>query len=214
MIELQADRAPSAELGDVLRDCASRDADYRTDKNFTDVKSRLRLELWREQGSLCVYCERKLPCETEMERHGDLSEECRTRIDHIKPRTAYPQLCFEYTNLALSCPSADSCDRKKGSKELQIAPSSGVNAYFELKSDGRLEPIGSKREKNALRRDIEDILGLNSPSLLRARRALVRLLQNSLAAGHIDEEDILAVIEHSEFRCTLYQWWGGGSRPS
>lgn len=209
MIELRAERAPSAKVERVLKDCASRDADYRSDKNFADVKPSLRIELWREQGALCVYCERKLPSEDEIARHGDLAEERKTRIEHIRPRAGYPELRFEYQNLALSCAHPKSCDQKKGNKELRNAPGLGVNACFALKNDGKLEPVGSKHEKKARRRDINDVLGLNSHSLIQARRQTVNLLKNALNNQQIEEEDVSVFIERSEFRHTLDQWWDG-----
>lgn len=46
--------------------------------------------LLKEQGYICCYCGRRISRET-------------SHIEHLKPRTNYPDLAIEYVNLLASC---------------------------------------------------------------------------------------------------------------
>ena len=66
-------------------------------------KQKLRREMYREQRSLCIYCER------------EIAESYPTpRIDHWRPLSLDPGLALHWKNLYLSCPSLDTCDSSKG----------------------------------------------------------------------------------------------------
>ncbi len=66
-------------------------------------KRKLRREMYREQHSLCVYCERRIAEGYPM-----------PRIDHWRPRSLNPGLALHWRNLYLSCPSPETCDSAKG----------------------------------------------------------------------------------------------------
>lgn len=55
-----------------------------------DIKIDLHDTLLKEQGYLCCYCEMRV---TRSNSH----------IEHFKPRTFYPELSLEYSNLLASC---------------------------------------------------------------------------------------------------------------
>ena len=71
-------------------------------------KSKLRREMYREQGSLCVYCERKIAEKLPV-----------PRIDHWCPLSCNPELAFHWQNLYLSCPLVETCDSAKGNRRLR-----------------------------------------------------------------------------------------------
>ena len=68
-------------------------------------KRKLRREMYREQHSLCVYCERRIA-----EVHPP------PRIDHWRPRSLNPGLALHWKNLYLSCRSTETCDSAKADR--------------------------------------------------------------------------------------------------
>ncbi|MBK7781003.1 MAG: TIGR02646 family protein [Ardenticatenia bacterium] len=72
-------------------------------------KRKLRTVLYQEQGSLCVYCERRV-------KEGQPTP----RIDHWRPLSAEPHLALHWRNLYLSCASEKTCDCRKS--EARCAP--------------------------------------------------------------------------------------------
>ena len=71
-------------------------------------KQKLRREMYREQRSLCIYCERRV------------AEGYSTpRIDHWRPLSLEPALALHWKNLHLSCPSLETCDAAKGDRPLR-----------------------------------------------------------------------------------------------
>ena len=68
-------------------------------------KQKLRREMYREQRSLCIYCER------------EIAEGYPTpRIDHWRPLSLDPGLALHWKNLYLSCTTPDTCDSAKGDR--------------------------------------------------------------------------------------------------
>ena len=68
-------------------------------------KQKLRPEMYREQRSLCIYCERRI-----LEGHPT------PRIDHWRPLSRNPALALHWKNLYLSCPAPDTCDSAKADR--------------------------------------------------------------------------------------------------
>ncbi|MGK7925879.1 MAG: retron system putative HNH endonuclease [Spirulina sp.] len=61
------------------------------DENFqSPEKPAVHRSLLREQGSICCYCGREITRET-------------SHIEHLKPRSLYPDLALNYSNLLASC---------------------------------------------------------------------------------------------------------------
>ena len=71
-------------------------------------KRKLRREMYREQRSLCIYCEREIA-----EGHPQ------PRIDHWRPLRDVPELALHWKNLYLSCHSEETCDSAKGDRPLR-----------------------------------------------------------------------------------------------
>lgn len=71
-------------------------------------KYKLRREACRKQGSLCVYCERKI-----------VEGRPVPRIDRWRLPSLNPGLALRWRNLCLPCPSDETCDSAKGNRPLR-----------------------------------------------------------------------------------------------
>ncbi|MBF8287306.1 MAG: hypothetical protein HW381_414 [Candidatus Rokubacteria bacterium] len=146
-------------------------------------KRKLREVMYREQRSLCVYCERRI-----QESHPA------PRIEHWRPLSRDHQHALCWKNLYLSCPTPGTCDDAKGDRPLKWddaapdLPWPTDRAYEDLlgftsrgeiyvRSDVALDVATRK----ALELAIDDrhdgdrvrsaVLNLNHPALLAARAA-------------------------------------------
>ncbi len=121
---------------------------------------------------LCPYCERRLrPPEIHME--------------HIKPRSKFPEEEFAYNNVILSCEDPGSCGRYKANKwdDSFINPVEKDPArLFRYRANGK---IGE--DDNRVKITIS-ILNLHNDALVSARRALF-LRISSYPSDFIDELD-------------------------
>lgn len=148
-------------------------------------KSKLRAVLYREQRSLCVYCERRV-----QERYPF------PPIDHWRPLSRNPELALHWKNLHLSCPSAETCDGAKGQRPLKWADADPdlpwpTNYAYEtvlgFTSGGEIFVRADAILDSAMRRGLElaiddqadgssirkAILNLNHPALVAARKAAI-----------------------------------------
>jgi len=158
---------------------------------FNRIKPMIKAQLHKEQGGLCVYCEKKLAKDE-------------GQIEHIKPksgRTPYPHLCFQYINYAHSCINNKTCGQKKKDGILPIEPKIGCNEQFSLSTDGFIVPIEglTRREKHKVIQT-RDMLGLNNSTLVLEREKIITnytflLRQNPIKA--------YAYIKDREFRHIL-----------
>ena len=71
------------------------------------AKPKLRQVMYGEQGSICVYCE------------SGLSNGASPRVEHWRPLSAAPGLAIHWNNLYLSCSRIDTCDSRKGRRQLK-----------------------------------------------------------------------------------------------
>ena len=71
-------------------------------------KYKLRREMCREQGSLCVHCERKI-----------VEGRPVPRIDHRRLLSLNPRRALRWRNLCLPCPSDETCDSAAGNRRLR-----------------------------------------------------------------------------------------------
>ncbi|KAA6337781.1 hypothetical protein EZS27_014164 [termite gut metagenome] len=87
----------------------------------------LREALFREQGYICAYCMRRIPCK-------DTNSNEDIRIDHIKCREKYPNLQLDYRNMVICCPGAINndfhCDKKKGASDISFTPFDSFSALL------------------------------------------------------------------------------------
>ena len=163
-------------------------ADFNS-RAFQPVKAALKADLNQEQGGLCVYCESTLAAGA-------------GQIDHIKPKSAHPNLCFSYTNSAHSCINPKTCGQKKKNGLLPIEPGPGCNAQFALSTDGTVEPIsGLTRKQLHPVRQTYDMLGLNADSNLVDERK--RWLAHTIAVLQQAPNDIQEFLQAAPYRYIL-----------
>ena len=135
----------------------------------------------QEQNALCVYCEGKVGLDD-------------SHIEHLKPKGKYPQLTFDYQNLAVSCNGTlhnqdddtqqKSCGHKKDNEydeALFLDPSqlTDIRDYFVYDIEDSLICPADKSPEQA--QYAIKILQLNSDGLPQARGNALRSFRNTLA---------------------------------
>jgi uncharacterized protein (TIGR02646 family) len=117
------------------------------------------------KSALCAYCERKVTTE-------------KSHIEHIKPRSKFPNDIFSYNNLIVSCDDNNSCGKYKKSEwdEKFINPvSENLSAYSSYDFDGLIIP----KVVDTSRADITiNILNLNYSKLKDRRRTILLAINN------------------------------------
>jgi uncharacterized protein (TIGR02646 family) len=120
--------------------------------------SALKEALLNEQGYLCCYCMNGI-------------KEDNMKVEHYKPRSIYPALKMEYTNLFAACKgnfcTDKHCDTKKENAELSIHPADPRNnceAIIGYSTNGKLS------YPNMYKVDIEETLNLNNSVLIKNRK--------------------------------------------
>ena len=150
------------------------------------AKDKLRVVMYREQRSLCIYCERRI-----VEDHPA------PRIDHWYPLSRNARLALHWKNLYLSCTKPETCDSAKADHpfrwddadshmpwpvDLRYEDVVGFTTRGEVyvRSDAALPDairhaleltIADRTEGDRVRRGV---VNLNDPALVKARVAAVR----------------------------------------
>ena len=135
----------------------------------------LQAQMCQDQGGVCCYCGLKL----------QFPDTQHYSVEHVKPRSKFPELVGEYKNLLLSCHSSEfertqlkktihskkkrkntlHCDEFKDNKELHYSPLQADCAlHFSYKLNGEVKGRDKEAEE-----DIET-LNLNCHSLKERRR--------------------------------------------
>lgn len=127
--------------------------------------------LLKKQGYICCYCGMRITRET-------------SHIEHLKPRTKYPYLALDYTNLIASCqgeseeppPVPIHCGHKKRcwyDEDLMVSPLE-INCadFFKYTGAGEIQPTDDESKKAAAEMTI-DKLGLNIDKLKNMRRIVI-----------------------------------------
>lgn len=135
----------------------------------------LKESLLKEQGYICAYCMRRIPCK-------DDNPCAIIRVEHIFSRKNHPdkEYVFNYKNLVACCPgaigmlpdsekmSADNfhCDRRKGDNDVSFSLFSDtfIDTISYSSKDGTVRSSDSKYNE-----EINEILNLNHPQLKRNR---------------------------------------------
>ena len=146
---------------------------------------KLRREMYREQRSLCVYCERRVA-----EGYPP------PRIEHWRPLSLDPKFALHWKNLYLSCPFPETCDSAKGGQPFRYDATDThlpwpVDLRYEdfvgFTSGGEIYVRSDVVLPDATRRALElaigdrltgdqgrrSIVNLNHPALVEARAAAV-----------------------------------------
>ncbi|MBR8828894.1 MAG: TIGR02646 family protein [Gomphosphaeria aponina SAG 52.96 = DSM 107014] len=146
--------------------------------------------LLKEQGYICCYCGRRISSKT-------------SHIEHLKPRTNYPNLALEYGNLLASCqgeseeppPIPVHCGHKKKDwydKQLMVSPLDNNCAdFFRFTEAGEILPKNDP-DKQAAITTIER-LGLNIDKLKKMRKKAIEAILDV-----IEKEEIEALIKGFE----------------
>ena len=122
-------------------------------------------QLTAEQLGICCYCEVML---TEHDCH----------IEHLQPKSIYPQKMFAYENFLASCNRKESCGHKKGkwySSDMVSPLDEDCEKRFTYTLDGRIIP--SDKEDTWALETIEQ-LGLNCPKLKNQRKNIMLALDD------------------------------------
>ena len=136
-------------------------SDFSGGSEYGEVKE----QLIAEQLGMCCYCEVIL----------SLSD---CHIEHLKPKSRYPQERFAYGNLLASCNSKKSCGHKKGTwyhPDMVSPLTIGCEQRFTYTLDGRMIP-SDKEDKSAL--ETIEQLGLNCATLKDRRKSIILALDN------------------------------------
>jgi len=127
--------------------------------------------LLTEQGFICCYCGMRITRKT-------------SHIEHLKPRSIYPHLALDYTNLMASCqgesevppPHPVHCGHMKldwYDEQLMVSPlQENCEAFFRYSGSGDMLSIEEPDKQAAAEITIEK-LGLNIPKLTRMRREAI-----------------------------------------
>ena len=148
-------------------------------------KQKLRTVMYREQRSLCIYCERRIA-----EEHPP------PRIDHWYPLSRDHGLALHWKNLYLSCPRPETCDSAKADHPFRWDADSHMPWPVDLRyedvvgftSRGEIYVRSDVTFPDAIRQALEiaiadradgdqmrrGIMNLNDPALVKARAAAVR----------------------------------------
>ncbi|HET8861249.1 retron system putative HNH endonuclease [Marivirga sp.] len=123
-----------------------------------DAIPELKEALLSDQGYICCYC------------MNGIKEE-NMKVEHYKPRSTYPALKMEYTNLFAACKgdfcTDKHCDTKKENTELSIHPADPRNnceAIIGYSTNGKLT------YPDKYKVDIEETLNLNNSVLISNRK--------------------------------------------
>lgn len=136
-----------------------------------EIKKELNNALMSEQGWLCAYCMTRISEET-------------MHIEHILPRSHYPQLELDYNNLLAVCsggsgnsPSNQTCDTSKGDKKITISPLKKESiSCIGYSSDGSMIIENSDSNKEC---DIK-VLNLNHTRLVAARKSALDTIRKNM----------------------------------
>jgi uncharacterized protein (TIGR02646 family) len=151
--------------------------------NDYQPKDDLREQLVQEQGHICCYCMSRIAKEKMI-------------IEHFKPRDKYPNLQLDYQNILGSCLGEKGkpkhlhhCDLKKDNKEITLNPASlAVNCeeLIQYSDNGKISSSMAKIDT-----ELNDILNLNSQSLVDKRKGILTALENTLKNNSISLEQML-----------------------
>jgi len=143
---------------------------------YDDYKEKniLRKQLLEEQGYVCCYC------------MGRISER-NSKIEHFKPQSGFREEQINYSNLFVACKGGEGtkircCDTQKDNRSLnEINLLTEIESEIKYSKDGE---ISSKRttdrQMSSLTREMNDILNLNSPLLVKNRKQTYDNFKNKL----------------------------------
>lgn len=145
-------------------------------------KTDLRLALFNLQFGRCAYCERTLSCDSR-----------NNSIEHIQPKSRFPNKLFVWSNLVLSCTSPNTCNRHKKNKYPGdedpkreptwqfISPTDARCASsFRYSRNGKVEPAEADDCETRDATKTIDLLNLNQLDLQTKRREVLETIEHQM----------------------------------
>lgn len=150
------------------------------------IKTDVHDSLLHEQGYICCYCGMRVTRDT-------------SHFEHLKPRSAYPELALDYRNLLISCQTkrtqSEHCAYKKDDwydEHLMISPlQSNCAEFFRYSEAGEILPA-DEPDKQAAATTISK-LELNISKLTANRRKAIEDILEVI--DHLSDEDIKKLIQ-------------------
>ncbi len=134
-------------------------------------KDRLREALLHEQGHLCCYCMQPISTES-------------TKIEHFRCQERHPELALHHENLLAACLGGQGlprhlqhCDTAKGNRDLSLDPTGNPELHVRYTIDGKV-----RAEDPAIEQELTEVLNLNAPDLVRARKQVIDVLVHDVQA--------------------------------
>ena len=168
--------------------------------NFQGLdKSNFHKALLKEQGFICCYCEMRIVRETSEIK--DENKEDSSHIEHLKPRTTYPDKALDYRNLLASCQrerkpkEPQHCGVKKDEwydDNLMVSPLDPNCAdFFRYPGSGEILPTNEPGKQDSALTTI-DKLGLNIDKLKNMRSKAIDGIWEAMKGLTIEERQKLA----------------------
>lgn len=157
--------------------------------NDSEIKSKLKEILIKEQGGICAYCMVGIDLE-------------KSTIEHYIPRNGIngnQSLSLDYNNMLAVCSNSrgenkanQHCDVSKGDRLLNIDPRNEQHiAQIGYKSDGEIYSDVSEFDD-----DLNNVLHLNLPTLKNNRKSALNAALGILAAKGNSKENLQWAIEY------------------
>lgn len=156
--------------------CKRKDATYSDLQNNNEIKEVLKKSLLNEQGYICCYC-------------GCRITEDNMIIEHLLPRSRYPNKELDYNNLLASCDGGrkkrtennkkntkknnitpECCDSAKKNNVIKITPlMPKCEESFLFDDEGKIYPMPGNTDAE----DTINVLSLDAPTLNHKRKAAI-----------------------------------------
>lgn len=123
--------------------------------------------LYEEQGYICAFCMRRIPC-------NDSGTNEDHHVEHLLSRKNHDDKKLDYSNMVVCCPGhigdEDHCDRKKGEKDISFSPTdSNFIDTVSYSNDGKIKSSIELYDK-----ELNEILNLNTKLLVHNRRSMIK----------------------------------------
>jgi uncharacterized protein (TIGR02646 family) len=164
---------------------------------FEDLRGNEKADVHRslveEQGFICCYCEGRI------EMNGASSN-----IEHLMPRSRFPEVELDYNNLLASCLGGDRnspsehCNGKKGNwyEPTMVSPLQvDCSTYFFFTRDGQILPSDDPDKRDAAEETIAH-LNLNHERLIRRRE---EFLNGTFDKFSENDDELLSEAEDEDF---------------
>ena len=159
------------------------------------ANQQLRAFITEEQGDICAYCNRRI-------HPGEPEDDEQARLDHLMPKSSYPDRTLDYHNIVASCfgneraerPRKVHCDSKKGKMELLevLFPTNpACEIQFLVTDTGELIA-----ENSEVQEAIENTLNLNHQNLIRLRSSVLAGFAEEIP----DQEELESLIQQYNSR--------------